>query len=99
VWQGGTLEAQALKGKRVRATTTQQYYTYDGTTDRLKLPVTVQACTEAFVGYSKGTSIILAMSKGNSLLPHNLERLTRSDAFIALSLGWDEFRNNLEIDS
>jgi len=101
IFSGGTNEARALKGRRVRITETMRSATVHLTdpTRQVGPLVNIPARTEGFVGYvpEYGLHLITIAFPKSATRATSLEDLMRQSADV-IQVDWQTFRSNFEID-
>jgi hypothetical protein len=100
VFGGGTQEARALKGKRIRVIGPLYGVPTIDLDGRPGAPINIAAGTEGFVGFvpeSAFDTIRLCFSKNRIPVP-NLDMMMRGGQFSVIQINWPTFRGKFQID-
>lgn len=99
VWQGGTEEAKALFGKRVRTTEALTFSEFIAQDRDLGIQVSVKKGAIGFVGQPFGLFVIIAFPKDEKMVTTSLAALARSPKnFVSHRATWDTFQHHYEIE-
>jgi hypothetical protein len=97
VFHGGTVEAEALFGKKVRARTSLGLYEYIEESRPFGKEIIIGTGTIGFVGHSKMDTIVLAFPNDQTRSYTNIEEL-RWGQFRSVVCNWGTFREQFDID-
>lgn len=100
VFRGGTREARALKGKKIRSITMLYGVSTIGSDGQSGIPTDIAIGAEGFVGFVPETAldeIRICFSKDRT--PANsLEAMMRSGRITVIQVNWGTFKHAFEID-
>lgn len=96
-FHGGTEEARALTGRRVRVRQRVSALRFLGVEDPFGPPIDLETGKIGFVGHPVRDMIILAFLDGNAPLPRDLKALTRG-TFLSVYVNWPTFRASFDLE-
>lgn len=98
VFQGGTHQINALKGKRVRAKSILSYaHVYDPVDNRHET-TTIQSGVVGFVSNPLGMDLLIAYPKENHMSSESLVTLMRNCMFFVVVVNGVTFRAQFEVE-
>lgn len=99
VFRGGSKEAQALFGRKVRARGSISLGEYFDERRPIGKPITIRVGEIGFVGHAKmDATIVLAFPVDQARTYANLEALARAGQFRSILCNWPTFREQFDID-
>ena len=100
VFEGGTKEALALRGFRVRLLQRTGFSSYEANGLSPKL-ITLDMGASGFVANPKpgmSTALLIAFPKAFGKMVASLDALTKAGNFVVVAVDWTEFRNKFEVE-
>ena len=99
VFQGGTAQVLALKGKRVRARAALQGIQLNVVEGNPPQTADVPLGSVGLIANPSGADILIAMPKALGVSVTTLDALTRSGAFMVVRVNWSTFREQFEVEA
>jgi|GEM_PF-5692976 len=98
VFQGGTAQVLALKGKRVRARSALQGVQVNVLEGNPPQTANVPLGSVGLIANPSGADILIAMPRALGMAVTTLEALTRSGAVTVIRINWPTFREQFEVE-
>jgi citrate lyase alpha subunit len=98
VFQGGTAQVLALKGKRVRARVALQGIPVNVLEGNPPQTVDVPLGSLGLIANPSHADILIAMPKALGMAVTTIEALTRSGAITVIRINWPTFREQFEVE-